>query len=734
MKYIKILSIIATSLMVFASCDDQLMDWQKDPDHAEVTGAELPLKLVEKISRYDILKNYTAFKLGAGVGLDLYMNNESYRKLTNENFDEVTIGYEMKHGAMVNSKGEINFSKVDAFIAKVKEAGLSVYGHTLVWHSNQNSSYLNGLIAPTIIPAAAGSNSLNLSSLQAGNTNGWGGSWNTNITVVDGAGLTTSSKAIKMIASTSSSNPWDLQLGTPDVIIVNGHSYEVSFYVKSDVAGKGRLSFDASVINQYPWFDWYNSGVGSTEAFVTTSQWKQVKVKLNASDFKIGSSSFKFNFDMGFLPNVTYLIDVDNIKVVDLDAVPVVVNLIANGNFETGALTGWNGYGNGSSRAISANGDGYNGGYAMTLTNPTASNNYSAQQVYALSKPLGIDVEYTMSFMVKATAAVALQVEVQGADYNADYYGGISVGTTWTQVIKTIKPTKADRDKIIFDFGADVATYYIDDIVLSTKDASSGGSSEPTIIQKTESEKALIISNAMKDWISKMVTHYKSNVSSWDVVNEPMREDGTLRTGNEGDTAEDYFSWAKYLGKDNAVTAFKLARQYGNSTDKLFINDYNLESSLAKCDGLIDYVKYIESQGAIVDGIGTQMHISINTDKVKIVQMFQKLAASGKWIKVSELDVRLGTNSPTVAQQASQSEMYQYVIDMYMKYIPVAQQYGITIWGISDNKNEHEYWLPDESPNLWDANYARKHAYKGVADGLAGKDVSIDFSGELSGN
>ena len=146
---------------------------------------------------------------------------------------------------------------------------------------------------------------------------------------------------------------------------------------------------------------------------------------------------------------------------------------------------------------------------------------------------------------------------------------------------------------------------------------------------------------------------------------------------------------------------------------------------------MIKYVEYIESQGAKVDGIGTQMHIGLTTDKDKIVQMFQKLAASGKLIKISELDVRLGTKTPTVAQQASQAEMYQYVIDMYKKYIPVPQQYGITIWGVSDNAKEHEYWLPNESPNLWDANYVRKHAYKGTADGLAGKDVSKDFSGEL---
>jgi hypothetical protein len=70
-------------------------------------------------------------------------------------------------------------------------------------------------------------------------------------------------------------------------------------------------------------------------------------------------------------------------------------------------------------------------------------------------------------------------------------------------------------------------------------------------------------------------------------------------------------------------------------------------------------------------------------------------------------------------------------VDTYTKYIPVAQRYGITVWCVSDNADEHINWLPDDAPCLWDANYARKHAYKGFADGLAGKDVSADFSGEL---
>ncbi len=729
MKYTKILPAIALSCLLFSSCDDNLMEWGKDPNHGDITSAELPLELAEKISRYEPLKTYTDFKLGSGVGLDLYMNDEVYRNLVNENFDEVTIGYEMKHAPMVSANGDIKFDKVDAFIAKAKEAGLSTYGHTLVWHSNQNASYLNSIIAPTVIPGSSGSNSLNTTGLKDGS---FSGGWARNnpgagISIVDGAGLSSSSKAIKLIASTTSSAAYNLQLTSPDIPAVSGHEYEISFFIKSDQAGKGRISF-SGLGNNYPWKDWYATGGSWTEAFATTSQWQQVKITVN----DVSGTIFKMNLDLGYLPNVTYYIDVDSFTVVDLDAVPTVVNLISNGDFESGSLSPWSGYGNSSTRAVSANGAGYGGtGYAMVLMNPTAANNYSAQQVYTFSSPLVKDKEYTCTFWVKSDVPAALQIELQSADYSANYYGGINVTSTWTQVVKTVKPSTADRAKLIFDFGATAATFTIDDIVLTPVEAGGGGGTGPVIVEKTEAEKTQIIGAAMENWITKMVSHYKNDVPAWDVVNEPMKEGGSLRDGNVTELADDEFYWVKYLGKDYAVTAFKLARQYGNATDKLFINDYNLESSLAKCDGLIEYVKYIESKGATVDGIGTQMHISLSTNKDQIVEMFKKLAATGKLVKVSELDVRLGTKSPTLEQLADQSAMYQFVIDSYRNNVPKAQQYGITIWGVSDSEIEHVNWLPDESPNVWDASYKRKHAYKGVADGLAGKDVSTDFSGEL---
>lgn len=730
MKYIKILPVIVSSMLLFTACDDNLMEWEKDPEHGAVTGAELPLALVEKISRYEPLKNYSDFILGNGIGADLYMSDAAYRKIVNENFDEVTPGYAMKHGAMVNAKGEINFATMDAFIAETKKAGLTVFGHTLVWHSNQNASYLNGIIAPTVIPGSSGTNILDVAGLKNGTFTSWSrNNQGQGITVVDNAGLVANSKAIQLISSVSSTNYWDLQLASPTVPIVNGHSYEVSFYIKSDKAGKGRISF-SGLTNGYPWINW--DGTAAAEAFVTTSQWKQIKFKLNASDFAVGSNSLKLSFDLGPIPNVTYLIDVNTLAVVDLDAATGPVNLISNGNFNSG-ITGWS-KANGAADALSA-GTGtsnvYEGSGSMKVVNAasTPTEQWRTQIQTTFTTPLTAGKNYTISYMIRSEANGSVRCSSTPSSL-ASYQGDQTTTTTWKQIDWKIT-AKGGETGFGFDLGGAAGTYYIDNVLVTDGSSSGGGPTAPITIEKTDAEKTKIIGDAMTDWISKMMTHYKTSVFAWDVVNEPMKEDGTLRTGNEGETAADHFSWAKYLGKDFAVTAFKLARQYGNPSDKLFINDYNLESRLDKCDGLIEYVKYIESKGAQIDGIGTQMHIGLTTNKDQIVQMFQKLAASGKLIKISELDVRLGTNAPTVAQQASQAEMYQFVIDSYKKYVPKAQQYGVTIWGVSDNAKEHEFWLPDESPNLWDANYVRKHAYKGTADGLAGKDVSLGFSGEL---
>ena len=107
----------------------------------------------------------------------------------------------------------------------------------------------------------------------------------------------------------------------------------------------------------------------------------------------------------------------------------------------------------------------------------------------------------------------------------------------------------------------------------------------------------------------------------------------------------------------------------------------------------------------------------------------KKMAATGKLVRVTELDVQVGTTNPTAEQLLAQAETYRMIVESYKQNVPAAQQSGITIWTLSDNAAEHEFWLEGDAPNLFDGNYGRKLAYKYFCDGIAGKDTSEDFDG-----
>lgn len=282
----------------------------------------------------------------------------------------------------------------------------------------------------------------------------------------------------------------------------------------------------------------------------------------------------------------------------------------------------------------------------------------------------------------------------------------------------------------------------------------------------------------MEGWIKGVADHLaEKNVVpyGYDVINEPIT-DGTNKvrgvdngafggstTDDDGNTTYDKapeesttdglnlnwgnnrFYWGYYV-KDYAVRAFQYARKYLPAETKLFVNDYNLEVSPGKLSALINFINDIDKANGtpIVDGIGSQVHFDLKaaTDDVatndsiikvlkgRVDQMFKTMAATGKLIRVTELDVALGTSSPSAAQYKCQSDCYKMIFESYKENVPEAQQSGITIWGLSDNADEHEYWLKGDVPNIFDANYLRKWAYKGVCDGIAGEDLGLKYGGD----
>src|SRR5829696_3877066 len=91
------------------------------------------------------LKSAAVFPIGIAIEYALFKNNAAYKNIVAREADQVTFGYQMKHGAIVKDDGSFDYSLADELLNLSTAAGLQVFGHTLVWHQNQNGNYLRSL-------------------------------------------------------------------------------------------------------------------------------------------------------------------------------------------------------------------------------------------------------------------------------------------------------------------------------------------------------------------------------------------------------------------------------------------------------------------------------------------------------------------------------------------------------------------------------------------------------------
>ena len=109
----------------------------------------------------------------------------------------------------------------------------------------------------------------------------------------------------------------------------------------------------------------------------------------------------------------------------------------------------------------------------------------------------------------------------------------------------------------------------------------------------------------MQNHIKKVVTRYKGKINTWDVVNEALNEDGTLR--------ESIF--LKILGNTYVEDAFKLAEK-ADPNANLAYNDYNL-CKPKKREGALRLVRQLKQNGAKVNEVGIQAHWQLNSPSIK---------------------------------------------------------------------------------------------------------------------
>jgi endo-1,4-beta-xylanase len=202
---------------------------------------------------------------------------------------------------------------------------------------------------------------------------------------------------------------------------------------------------------------------------------------------------------------------------------------------------------------------------------------------------------------------------------------------------------------------------------------------------------------------STLVGHYKGEILSWDVINEPFNDDGTFR--------ESVFFTT--TGTSYIATALIAARA-ADPAAKLYINDFNIEGTGAKSTSMINLVMELQQAGVPIDGVGIQTHLIVGEVPSTFQQNLENFAALGVEVAITELDIRM-TLPSTTALLTQQQEDYQTVISACKA---VSACVGVTLWDWTDEFS----WVPGTFAGQgaacpWDENFVKKPAYQGIVDG-----------------
>lgn len=716
-QYMKLLPVLALGMVVESCVDDAILPYsvQKPTSVAQY----------EYLNNYDVLKSYLDraknpnFKLGLAASVSDFVQQGVVYEAVTTNFDEMTAGNAMKYASVVADDGTMNFSTVSNFVDVAKAAGITIYGHTLGWHAQQNMTYLNGLIADKEITVDPG-----------------------DMEVVQDAYFD---------YSKYTDYPFYVMGYTPEFVdgcMVSHYPGEwYQYFVADQIPTSVGLNYKLTVCIQGSAPGSLNAQFGNwgnlLEQTVSFNEdWQEVSVEfancpVESSFVVFQPGTFDGDVRIKWL-KVTHTVAPSIGK-----EVPVIEHDFSDGE----PISGW-----GEGLKISVV-DG-----ACVIENPSAAQNWEKQLCYEQTAPFENGKTYFLRLKVKGTKDGAIVAGFQNPNgyVGCGDFPAFSVTTDWQEVKVSTTCTGDNATRLLFNVGDYEGTLYFDDVCLFYEE-------KTNVIEMTPEEKKDTLTWALDNWVKGMMEATGGYVTAWDLANETVSgtdSDGDgiyeLQSSENGDPTTNFY-WTDYLGDIDYVRilesrARKYFKEYGGDPSKLklFINDFNLESwwdGNKKVKSLVEWIKRWESDGVTkIDGIGTQMHVSyiLNEADQKaqedaIVNMFKILAASGKLIKISELDMGIvdkafgtavKTENVTYEQQLKMAEFYQFIISKYFEIIPVEQQYGITQWCATDSPADSG-WRPGEPTGLWDSSFKRKPTYAGFANGLAGK-VIAEPSEELS--
>jgi endo-1,4-beta-xylanase len=224
----------------------------------------------------------------------------------------------------------------------------------------------------------------------------------------------------------------------------------------------------------------------------------------------------------------------------------------------------------------------------------------------------------------------------------------------------------------------------------------------------------------MRAHILTVVGRYKGRIRGWDVVNEALNEDGTLRDS----------PWRRGIGDDYIARAFEFAHE-ADPNAELYYNDYNLATRPAKRAGAIRIIRDLQQRGIRVDAVGEQGHWRLDMPSAAdIDRAITELRATGVKVMLTELDVNLLPPAPRpapgqpVSPEANpyanglppdiQQALARYYADAFRIFLKHRDDITrVTFWGVSDGDS----WLNRgraNHPLLWDRQRQPKAAFDEV--------------------
>jgi len=232
----------------------------------------------------------------------------------------------------------------------------------------------------------------------------------------------------------------------------------------------------------------------------------------------------------------------------------------------------------------------------------------------------------------------------------------------------------------------------------------------------------------MRSHIMTVVGRYRGRIRGWDVVNEAIAEDGTLRRS----------PWLDIIGPEYIAMAFRFAHE-ADPAAALHYNDFSVEHD-TKRQGIVRLVTSLRAEGVPITAIGMQEHQKLDWPSVSAIDSaIVDLAATGVKLMVTELDVDVlpsnrGQRTEAVEQQLMQSgapdpyraglpqsvqtalaHRYGEVVRVYLQHRNVISR--MTFWGVDDGDS----WLNNfpvrgrvNYPLLFDRRGMPKEAYDSV--------------------